>query len=84
MDDRKPNMGQDHVRKSHPLLCGLPASTEVVDDTNKRGMKTSPVLSFKFLFTTESRLGLLVWTSHRHIRVHCVWALGSLMWAYPS
>lgn len=65
MEDRKPNMGQDHVRKSRPLLSGLPTSTEVVNDTNKKGMKTSPVLSFKFLLTTELRLVLLAWTSHR-------------------
>lgn len=72
MEDRKPNMGQDHVRKSCPLLSGLPTSTEVVNDTNKKGMKTSPVLSFKFLLTTELRLGLLAWTSQVNKSTLCM------------
>lgn len=45
MEDRKPNMGQGHARKPHPLLSRFPTSTEVIVDSNKKGMKSVPTLN---------------------------------------
>lgn len=36
---RRPNMGQDHARNAHPLISGLPATTEVVVDTDKKRLQ---------------------------------------------
>lgn len=42
MEGRRPTMCQDHARKPHPLLSRLPASTEVVVDTDRKGMEKLP------------------------------------------
>lgn len=36
---RRPNMGQDHSRNAHPVISGLPATTEVVVDTDMKRLQ---------------------------------------------
>ena len=36
---RRPNMGQDHARNAHPVISGLPATTEVVVDTDMKRLQ---------------------------------------------